>query len=118
MLTEWAKTQNCDHKIMYKFNDKSLARYAFVLQFQYQGINTICEKKAKRHGIFFFNYLNYLISSAGSLHASKILTVGKIYCNYTLTTTQGDRFASYENIGVLATTIEGQNAFAPALCFA
>ena len=43
---------------------------AFVLQFQYQGTNTICEKKAKRHG--------YLISSAGSLQASKILTVGKI----------------------------------------
>ena len=41
-------------------------------------------KKAKRHGIFFFsNYLNYLISSAGSLHASKILTVGKILQLYT-----------------------------------
>ena len=40
-------------------------------------------KKAKRHGIFFSNYLNYLISSAGSLHASKILTVGKILQLYT-----------------------------------
>ena len=28
-IAEWAKTQNCDHKIMYKFNDKSLARYKY-----------------------------------------------------------------------------------------
>ena len=50
---------------------------AFVLQFQYQRTNTMCEKK-QRGMVFFPNYLNYLISSAGSLHASKILTVGKI----------------------------------------
>ena len=29
VLAEWAKTQNCHHKIMYKFNDKSLARYKY-----------------------------------------------------------------------------------------
>ena len=29
VLSEWAKTQNCDHKIMYKFNAKSLARYRY-----------------------------------------------------------------------------------------
>ena len=29
VLAEWAKTQNCDHKITYKFNDKSLARYKY-----------------------------------------------------------------------------------------
>ena len=29
VLAEWAKTENCDHKIMYKFNDKCLARYRY-----------------------------------------------------------------------------------------
>ena len=54
---------------------------AFVLQFPKDKYDV--RKKAKRHGIFFWNYLNYLISSAGSLHASKILTVGKILQLYT-----------------------------------
>ena len=56
---------------------------AFVLQFQYQRTNTMCEKKQRGMVFFFSNYLNYLISSAGSLHASKILTVGKILQLYT-----------------------------------
>jgi len=51
--------------------------------------------KQKAMIYFFFNYC--LISSAGSLLAFKIFTLGK-YCHYPLTTKQGDRFASCENI--------------------
>ena len=51
------------------------------------------------HDIIFFNFS--IISSGGSLLASiEVFTVGK-YCNYPLTATQGDRFASCENIASL-----------------
>ena len=52
-------------------------------------------RKTNSHDIFFFNY--WIISSAGSLLTSKIFTLGK-YCNYPLTTMQGDCLASYKNI--------------------
>ena len=45
-----------------------------------------------------FNFLKaFLISSAGSFLASK-RSLWEKYCNYPLTTTQGDLFASCENI--------------------
>ena len=51
--------------------------------------------------LFFPIFKAFLISSAGSLLAS-IKSLKNIYCgkkcNYPLTTTQGDRFASCENI--------------------
>ena len=52
--------------------------------------------------IFFNFFYAFLISSVGSLLASKkskniILLWGK-YCNYPLTITLGDRFVSCENI--------------------
>ena len=72
---------------------------ACVLQFQYQRTNTICEKnkEALRHDIIIFSH--WTISSPGSFLASEIFTMYKIHCNYPLTTMQGDRFASCENIG-------------------
>ena len=50
-----------------------------------------------------FNFFYaFLISSVGSLLASKksknIILLWEKYCNYPLTTTLGDRFASCENI--------------------
>ena len=52
--------------------------------------------------IFFNFFYAFLISSVSSLLASKksknIILLWKKYCNYPLTTTLGDRFASCENI--------------------
>ena len=52
--------------------------------------------------IFFNFFYAFLISSVGSLLASKksknIILLWEKYCNYPLTTTLGDRFASCESI--------------------
>ena len=69
---------------------------ACALQVHYQRTNTICEKR-KEAWYYFYNY--WIISSAASLLASKIFTVGnKLQYYYPLTTTRSDRFASCENI--------------------
>ena len=50
--------------------------------------------------LFFFNFKAFLISSAGSLLASKKSNylLWEKHCNYSLPTTRGDHFASCENI--------------------
>ena len=53
----------------------------------------ICKKNKHAAMILFFQLLNYFLCWL----TSKIFTLGK-YCNYLLTTMQGDRLASYENI--------------------
>ena len=52
------------------------------------------------HDIIFFNFKAFLISSAGSLLASKKSNylLWEKHCNYSLPTTRGDHFASCENI--------------------
>ena len=100
MLATWVKT-------LYKLDRWSSARRcrlriytvavsaACVLQFHGQRTNTICEKN-KLGIILFFQLLNYFFFWL-CFSPLKYLLWEK-YRNYPLTTTQGDRLASCENI--------------------
>ena len=63
MLAEWAKTQNCDHKIMYKFNDKSLARYTLFFFF-YKNVVLLVQAEYAHFSADFRLKYSFIILSA------------------------------------------------------